>query len=274
MDAIGKYLKEVREKRGYSQIAVEEGTKIPIRYIQAIEAGDFSQLPGRAYTIGFIRNYAKFLQVGSDELIEYYNEKMPPEEPINNHYERYDNGKNLRRSERVSSSGSSRQSSGRSLNWKKIIIVAVIAVVVIIVLSLAVSGMKNQQPLEQNPSTTEQTGDIVNPEETSGQTGNAGSSETSSDDKNGQGSVTVAPLNVTVFASKGNCNLTVSSDRNTEDSVISLDKGQMMLFESDTYIKITFSNAGAVDIEVNDQAFPTPGKEGEQKTVEYNINQL
>ncbi|OBV11285.1 helix-turn-helix domain-containing protein [Erythrobacter dokdonensis] len=57
----GMRLRAARETRRLelSQIAAE--TRIPLRHLEAIEAGDFAALPSRTYAIGFSRTYARML---------------------------------------------------------------------------------------------------------------------------------------------------------------------------------------------------------------------
>ena len=74
MKDIGDYLKEVRQARGFTYSDVELATRIPAKYLEAMEEGAFDKMPGQAYVIGFLRSYAKFLQVDSDELVNYYKE--------------------------------------------------------------------------------------------------------------------------------------------------------------------------------------------------------
>lgn len=72
MSQLGARLREAREARGLSLAAAADGTRILPRYIQALEDGDYAQLPGDVYARGFIRNYAQFLDLSADELIQLY----------------------------------------------------------------------------------------------------------------------------------------------------------------------------------------------------------
>ena len=62
-EEIGQYLKRVREEKGISLRTVAEETKIRVRYLKALEEGDYATLPGNVYARGFLRNYARFLGV-------------------------------------------------------------------------------------------------------------------------------------------------------------------------------------------------------------------
>ncbi|QUL36693.1 helix-turn-helix domain-containing protein [Erythrobacter sp. JK5] len=61
----GDRLRLAREEKGVDLDHVSAETRIPLRHLQAIEAGDFESLPSRTYAIGFSRTYAR--EVGLDD---------------------------------------------------------------------------------------------------------------------------------------------------------------------------------------------------------------
>lgn len=82
MSQLGERLREARESQGISisQAAVE--TRILQRYLVALEDGDHQHLPGDVYARGFIRNYAEYLALPAEELIEQYRRERGMSEPI------------------------------------------------------------------------------------------------------------------------------------------------------------------------------------------------
>ena len=66
----GRLLKVTREALGLSLDAVEEATKVREYYLQLLENGDLSGMPGRIYAIGFAETYAKFLGIDPAGLLE------------------------------------------------------------------------------------------------------------------------------------------------------------------------------------------------------------
>jgi len=70
MDSIGECLRNAREERKIPIAQVARDTKIRERYIAAMEAGDFSVMPARAYARGFVRMYAEYLGIDPHPLIE------------------------------------------------------------------------------------------------------------------------------------------------------------------------------------------------------------
>jgi cytoskeletal protein RodZ len=72
MSQLGEQLRQAREAQGISlaQAAVE--TRILQQSLLALEEGSFHRLPGDVVTRGFIRNYAQYLGLPAEELIEIY----------------------------------------------------------------------------------------------------------------------------------------------------------------------------------------------------------
>ena len=80
MSPVGKELYETRKRQGKTLLEVEKATKIPSKYIQALENEQFELLPGGVYTKGFIRIYANYLGLDPYPLVEEYKrtyEKLP-----------------------------------------------------------------------------------------------------------------------------------------------------------------------------------------------------
>ncbi|MDR3563549.1 MAG: helix-turn-helix domain-containing protein [Negativicutes bacterium] len=81
MQTLGDILRAAREKEGISVKDVEKATSIGAIYIQAIEDGKYSVLPGEVYLKGFIRNYANFLGLNGQEMVNLYRQsQIPPTE--------------------------------------------------------------------------------------------------------------------------------------------------------------------------------------------------
>jgi len=72
-DAVGKFLKEIRESKKITIEEIAEETKIQKRYLIALEEENFEELPGEAYIKGFLKNYAAALGVAEGEIIKRYN---------------------------------------------------------------------------------------------------------------------------------------------------------------------------------------------------------
>lgn len=65
---IGEKLATKRKELKLSLKKVSSTLKIRVLYLQAIESGDLSKLPSGAYKIGYLKNYAKFLEEDIDSI--------------------------------------------------------------------------------------------------------------------------------------------------------------------------------------------------------------
>tara|TARA_B100000315_G_C14399978_1_gene505996 strand:+ start:28 stop:885 length:858 start_codon:yes stop_codon:yes gene_type:complete len=73
---VGENLKQVRIRRNITLFTVSKILNISIIYLEAIENDEFSKTPGGVYTIGFIRTYADYLNLDSNEIINTYKNQI------------------------------------------------------------------------------------------------------------------------------------------------------------------------------------------------------
>lgn len=73
---VGYTLRQERERQNLTVEDIEQGTSIRALYIEAIEAGEYDKLPGAIYTKGFIKNYAKFLNLDADAAAKEFANDM------------------------------------------------------------------------------------------------------------------------------------------------------------------------------------------------------
>jgi cytoskeleton protein RodZ len=64
-ERVGDTLREARTKAGLDLSDVASKTRIPLRLLTSIEAGDYEALPSITYSVGFVKSYARL--VGLDE---------------------------------------------------------------------------------------------------------------------------------------------------------------------------------------------------------------
>ena len=65
-------LAALRHDKGISLHQIAEATKIGVRYLEAIEGGQFTKLPGGIYTVSYIRQYARAIEVSEEEVLDRY----------------------------------------------------------------------------------------------------------------------------------------------------------------------------------------------------------
>ncbi len=71
-DGLGIWLRRARENQQLSLADVEKALRIRRRYLQALEVGDYTALPGEIQARGFLRNYARFLRLPVEEAVSRY----------------------------------------------------------------------------------------------------------------------------------------------------------------------------------------------------------
>jgi cytoskeleton protein RodZ len=88
MDTLGVWLRQTREAKGSTLEEVEIATRIRPRFLEALEAGDFSVFPGgEVQARGFLRIYARYLALPPEQVLARYDievhgaEAVPPGAP-------------------------------------------------------------------------------------------------------------------------------------------------------------------------------------------------
>ncbi|MFZ2491248.1 MAG: helix-turn-helix domain-containing protein [Thermoanaerobaculia bacterium] len=71
--SFGDELRREREIRGISLKEIADATKISKRFLEAIEKNDHKTLPAPVFTRGFVREYARYLGLSADEMVNRYN---------------------------------------------------------------------------------------------------------------------------------------------------------------------------------------------------------
>ena len=74
VENFGCYLKHERELRGVSLEEISGDTKIPLRFLKALEENSFDELPGEIFIKGYIRSYATIIGSDFGEMLNIYNE--------------------------------------------------------------------------------------------------------------------------------------------------------------------------------------------------------
>ena len=65
----GAVLRAAREAAGLSIDDVAQQLKLAPRQVHALEADDFARLPGRTFVRGFVRNYARYVGLPTDDVV-------------------------------------------------------------------------------------------------------------------------------------------------------------------------------------------------------------
>jgi cytoskeleton protein RodZ len=71
--SFGEELRREREIRAISLKEIADATKISKRFLDAIERNDHKTLPAPVFTRGFVREYARYLGLNAEEMVNRYN---------------------------------------------------------------------------------------------------------------------------------------------------------------------------------------------------------
>jgi transcriptional regulator with XRE-family HTH domain len=73
VETIGQRLRQARERLGLSLEEAERTTRIRAQHLAALERDDFEALPSPVQARGFLKNYADYLGLDTDRLLQDYN---------------------------------------------------------------------------------------------------------------------------------------------------------------------------------------------------------
>ncbi|MBU1364703.1 MAG: DUF4115 domain-containing protein [Gammaproteobacteria bacterium] len=78
--SVGEQLRLAREARGLELADIAQTLKLGPRQVESLEAGDWKGLPGNTFIRGFVRNYARLIQIDPTPLMAQLDEVL--EKPV------------------------------------------------------------------------------------------------------------------------------------------------------------------------------------------------
>jgi cytoskeleton protein RodZ len=79
--SFGTWLRRQREARGIVLREIADRTKISYRYLEAMEDDRFDLLPAPLFAKGFLREYARYVGLNPDEVVNHWISVQKPDEP-------------------------------------------------------------------------------------------------------------------------------------------------------------------------------------------------
>ncbi len=76
MRTVGIILKESRLAKGLTFVDIERETKIRVKFLEAIEADDYTKLPSVSYAKGFVKNYSDYLGLNSSNILAFFRRQI------------------------------------------------------------------------------------------------------------------------------------------------------------------------------------------------------
>ena len=81
MESYGEILKKTRESKGLELEVIARETSITQEYLEALESEESNIFPGEPYLVGFLQNYAEYLEIDSEHILSLYHAKRIQETP-------------------------------------------------------------------------------------------------------------------------------------------------------------------------------------------------
>src|SRR6202050_4684605 len=70
--SFGTELQQERLKRDISLESIAESTKVAMRYLRALEEGNYAKLPGGVFNRGIVRSYCRYLELPEDDWLQRF----------------------------------------------------------------------------------------------------------------------------------------------------------------------------------------------------------
>ncbi len=264
-ESFGAWLRRQRLVRGIELPEIADSSKISLQYLKAFESDRFDLLPAEIFAKGFLRQYAGYVGLDPEEVVNFYLAASQGEQ------------------EDDAEEPQPRRASGGSSLGFVVILVVVIALLVGLVWWLskaeresgAVSSNVTEQATQSEASSTSaQDGAMttVGRGPAPGDAATAAASESGGgaavpDDGVTSGSATsatppAAPARLEVVVEfSDSCWVEARVDGERRLAITKV-QGESLLLQADTSVDFVFGNVYAVRLEVNGQAYPLTPRRG------------
>lgn len=163
MSELGTKLREARVEKGYTLNTLQQMTKIQKKYLQAIELGNYEEMPGSFYVRAFIKQYADMVGLNGDELLIEYEDELSSGSDKSNDSDDVEGDKIPSRAERYVTNENN--SFDAVLAYLPVILLVAIVIGIMIALVFAINSIgQNDQPAESVSSETTSIVSVVEPE--------------------------------------------------------------------------------------------------------------
>ncbi|MFH1091520.1 MAG: RodZ domain-containing protein [Pseudomonadota bacterium] len=80
LESLGQHLRNQREEMNIGLREIADKTRIPLRYLEAIEAGDYHALPAPVFVKGFLRTFSLEIGLLPEEILQQYRIAIPQQD--------------------------------------------------------------------------------------------------------------------------------------------------------------------------------------------------
>ncbi|WP_031514476.1 helix-turn-helix domain-containing protein [Desulfofalx alkaliphila] len=257
---VGNRLRESRLAQGYSLEQVEEATKIRSKYIEALENEEYHLLPGEVYVVAFMRNYAKYLGLDDEELVQQYRAQQSPPTP---EISQEDYTEKPKRRKRREIRRKPRKGKPRTLSY---VIVASIIFLAVIAFAAMNSDKSSKPDTAQQPGVGQEDRlpdtDIGEQDDNDGLDGNLPNEDPDQPQQ----------VELVLSVVEDRCWMNIEVDGQTEFSGIA-SAGEIKEFIGQERIYIELGNAGVVEVQLNGENLGTLAPRNHVYRTEFTVQQ-
>jgi len=240
--SFGDWLRRQRELREISLRDIAERTKISLRYLEAMEADRFDLLPAPIFAKGFLREYARYVGLSPDDVVNHYLSVHHPEELA----DPKEDTKSRARPKQVDPGPTPMR---RTWSWGLLLALAGLVLLVLVAVMAWFVDHRHKEPTNVN-----QAPPIAAPPPVQVAAPPPAPSRPVPPPPS-------APIQVSLDFNK-DCWVEAVSDGKGHVAELRI-QGESMQVEAQKSLTLTLGNAGVVDMRVNGYPFPLNKKDGE-----------
>jgi len=245
---LGEKLRQAREERGISIAEVAEQTRISPFYIESIERDDYKPLPGGIFNKGFVKSFAKYVDIDEQQALADYTSLISAVQPADEDEPRSYRPEVL-----------TDDNSGRSM--------APTIIMAVVILALMTAGILFGLNYLQNRSAGEPATPVANTNSNTSSQSNANTAPTAAAVPD------MATLKVE-FKAVGS-DISILAVKDSAKSTALVKAGESVTFEPKETLKISYSRslASAAQLTINGKSITPPAQPlPKRNTIEFEIN--
>ena len=254
--SFGDWLRRQRELREISLRDIAERTKISLRYLEAMEADRFDLLPAPIFAKGFLREYARYVGLSPDDVVNHYLSVHHPEELA-------DPKEDTKVRARPKSVDPGPTPMRRNWSWGLLLALAGLILLVVVALLAYFADRRHEEQRSPNTNLT-QAPPIAAPLPTAVATPAGSTSQPQ------PAPPPSAPIEVSLDFS-GECwveSLIDGKNRRAEVHV----QGESLQLDAQKSIALKLGNAGVVDVQVNGYPMELDAKSGDVRDLVIDLD--
>lgn len=263
-ESFGTWLRRQREGRQIALREIADASKISLRYLQALEADRFEVLPAAVFAKGFLRQYARYVGLDPEEVVNFYLAARQASE-------------SEEEDEEAAAAGA--PSSGLLSGWRLALLTLVLLAIVVLLYYLT-EWRTAREPGTAAPGArgeTERAEQVASepaappapaaePAPAAAATAAGDTVEAAATAAEPEGS---APIRVTLdFTGECWVQARVDGARAMAETRI---QGESLHLEAERSVELTFGDGGAVGVEVNGMPLPLEGGPGRVVRLEVDL---